>query len=324
MPRLELNAYPDTAGSRRELVAFLTQHWKSQQNSGWERRMGFWWDENPVTKDHSERGHWVHADGHLVGFGGSIPALHTFEGESQAALYATTLCVDESFPKAAALIFLKQRELVEKHIITHATPNPRVQKALLKMGARAETTVTRHFFPAGIASLLRGRSWWPSFPANKKLVTDPAAVESLIRPYQRAGRIEKWITPEYLRWFCSSPGRTHHFLGVVDGAGVLSSYLLVTPRQVKGLRSWDVLETFTTNDDSEELNALIGMLVKHPELLPGGAMVVTAATFPEDTAWDRTPALLRRTQQVCHFSLMPEALKQVPKHTVMAEGDIGL
>lgn len=192
------------------------------------------------------------------------------------------------------------------------------------MGARAEQTVIRHFFPAGLASRLRGHSWWPSLPADKRVITDPAAVTAVARSYQRADRIEKWITPEYLRWFCSATTRRHHFLGLVDAAGLLSSYLLVTRQNVRGLHGWDVLESFTTQEDRTELYALIGLLIKEPGILPGGAVLVTAATFPDDLTWAPPPALICRNQHVCHFFLFPEALRQAPKHTIMAEGDLGL
>lgn len=325
MPKLELASYPDRPEDRRQVMEFLKQHLAGPVATDWERRMRFWWDENPAAASIPERGRWVHADGRLVGFGGSIPALHAWQGRPVPALYATTLCVDKRFPKAAALMFLKQREVGEQYLITHSTPNPRVQHALFKMGAQAQTRVTRHFLPAGTASWLSGRSWWPALPAGLRLVTNPAEVTAVARPYRREDRVEKWITPEYLRWFCESPVRAHHFVGTVDAGGVLSSCLLVTPRRVKGLRAWDVVESFTTHaEDHAGLHALIGQLIRDPGLLPGGAALVTAGTFPGDTVWDPTPALLRRPQQVCHFFLMPEPLRQVPKHTVMAEGDLGL
>lgn len=286
--------------------------------------MRFWWDDNPAAAKSHERGRWVHAEGRLVGFGGSIPILYAWQGQPVVTLAATTLCVDPNFPKAAALMFLQQRAVAEHQMITHTTPNPRVQEALLSLGARAETTITRHFFPAGAASWLRGRACWPSLSAGRRVVTNPRDIRCLNRPYRRKDRLEKWISAEYLRWFCSSPMRTHHFVGIADAEGVLSSYLLVTPRRIKGLRSWDVIDTFTTEEDDTELLALIGALVKNPALLPGGAMLVTGAAFPDDPTWKRTPALLRRRQQVCHFFLMPESLREAPKHTVMAEGDLGL
>jgi hypothetical protein len=33
---------------------------------------------------------------------------------------------------------------------------------------------------------------------------------------------------------------------------------------------------------------------------------------------------MRRTQRLCHFFLLPEVLREARKHTVMAEGDLGL
>ena len=324
MPKLDISPYPDTPKARAELVEFLNRQLPPQSGRDWEQRLRHWWDENPAAADNQERGRWAHAEGRVVAYGGIIPALHAWQGQPCQALYATTFCVDEHFPKAAALVFLQQREAAEQRMITHTTPSPRVQEALLKMGARAEQTVTRYFFTAGLASHVYGRSWWPSMPANMRVVTNAAEVTAITRPYQRAGRIEKWITPEYLRWFCRSTTRTHHFLGLVDAVGTLSSYLLVTARPVRGLRSWDVLESFTTNEDRSELFALIGHLVKEPSILPGGAVLVTSAAFPDDLTWEPPPALLNRTQRVCHFFLLPEALRHTPKHTVMAEGDLGL
>ena len=251
-------------------------------------------------------------------------AGYAWQGRPVPSLYATTLCVDEAFPKAAALIFLHQRELGLEHFITHSTPNPRVQQALYKMGSKAETGVVRHFLPAGLGARLLRQPGQIPLPESKRLITNPAEITALVRPYQRADRLEKWITPEYLRWFCSSPARQHHLLGLVDSAGTLSSYLLVTPRRVKGLRAWDVVETFTTQPDAEELHALVAHLAHHPDTLPGGAALLTAASFPSDDFWHRVPAVVRRRQQVCHFFLFPEHLQHVPKHTVMAEGDLGL
>ena len=205
----------------------------------------------------------------------------------------------------------KQRELLE-----------RVLAAARTAGTSVSTPRPGESFEPGLPVTFT--PWWPALPAHQRVVTDPAAVTAIARPYQRADRIEKWITPEYLRWFCRSTTRTHHFLGLVDAAGTLSSYLLVTSRPVRGLRSWDVLESFTTNEDRSELYALIGHLVKEPGLLSGGAVLVTAAAFPDDLTWQPPPAILCRNQRVCHFFLLSEALRQAPKHTVMAEGDLGL
>ncbi|MCF7785534.1 MAG: hypothetical protein K9N47_05390 [Prosthecobacter sp.] len=324
MPKLDLSPYPDTPTARLELVEFLNRQLPPQNGPRWEQRLRLWWDENPAAAINPERGRWVHSEGRLVAYGGSIPALHAWQERICQTVYATTFCMDGQFPKAAAMVFLQQREIAAQRMIIHSTPSPRVQEALHKMGARAEQTVTRYFFPAGLASRLRGHTWWPSLPTDKRVVTDPAEVTAIPRPYQRADRIEKWITPEYLRWYCRATTREHHFLGLVDAAGVLSSYLIITPRLVRGLHGWDVLESFTTQEDRSDLYALIGLLVKEPGILPGGAVLVTAAAFPDDLTWAHPPALLCRNQHVCHFFLFPEALRQAPKHTIMAEGDLGL
>jgi hypothetical protein len=324
MTKLEVSAYSDAASARTEVKTFLEKHYPVPECIDWERRMRFWWDENPAAQEDCERGRWVRAGGRGVGFGGSIPILYAWQGMPIVTFAATTLCVDPNCPRAAALMFLKQRVVAERNLIAHTTPNPRIQEALRKMGARSHTTIARHFFAAGTGSWLRGRSSWPSLSPAKYVVTSPDEVLSVKRSYRNKDRLEKWITPEYLRWFCSSPMRPHHFVGATDAQGMLSSYLLVTPRRVKGLRSWDVIEAFTTEDDEVELLGLIGLLVKEPALLPGGAALVTGTAFPGDHTWDHCPALLRRNQQVCHFFLMPESLRDVPKHTVMAEGDLGL
>lgn len=324
MPKLDISPYPDTPEARVELVEFLTRQIPPQNGVGWERRLRHWWDENPAAATDLERGRWAHVDGRLVAYGGSIPAMHALQGRPFQTFNATTFCVEKQHPRAAALIFLQQRELALQHMITHTTPSPRVQDALLKLGARAEQNVIRHFFPAGIASHLHGRFWWPALPERLRVITDPAEVMAVARPYQHSDRIEKWISPEYLRWFCRSTMRTHHFLGLVDGEGTLSSCLIVTPRKVRGLRSWDVLESFSAREDESELHALTGLLVKEPGLFPGGAVIVCGAKFPSDHRWDHAPALLKRNQQVCHFFLLPELMRHAPKHTIMAEGDLGL
>lgn len=324
MSKLEISRYPDTAAARAELTAFLEQHDRVHDAAQWAEHMRFWWEQNPAASMNDERGRWVHADKTVVGFGGTIPALHAWQGSPVPTLYATTLCANMEFPRAAALVFLVQRELTRKHMIVHTTPNPRVQEALLKMGARAEKSVTRHFFSAGAFAWLKGRHWWPTLPQSHAVVRDLDKIQAVKRPYRRADRVEKWITPEYLRWFCHAPGRKHHFLGLVDSAGILSSCLLVTPRRVRGLRCWDVLEAFTSADDDAELHALTGLLIREPGILPGSAALVTTNSFPNDHVWNDTPALLRRAQEVCHFTLMPEPLRDAPKHSVMAEGDFGL
>jgi hypothetical protein len=62
-------------------------------------------------------------------------------------------------------------------------------------------------------------------------------------------------------------------------------------------------------------------VTRQPGLLPSKASLITTASFPGDHSWESSPALLTREQQVCHYFMLPESLRSVPKHTVMAEGD---
>ncbi|MBL9133880.1 MAG: hypothetical protein JNG86_21895 [Verrucomicrobiaceae bacterium] len=324
MPDVTLDPCPDTLEARQRLSGFLADRWPIPGAQMWEARLTHWWAANPAARENAIRGYWARSGDRIVGYGGCIPAEYAFEGRKLPALWGTSMVMEPESPGIAAKLFLKHRHLQRDHLICHSTPNPRVQTALLKMGARACTSVHRHFFAAGWISALRGRHWWPLIASGRTVITNPDHVTALARPWQRADRVEKWITPESLRWYCGSSMREHHFLGVTDAAGTLTSYLIVTPKSVKGLRMWDVIDAFSTEEDGHELSALMGVLVRDPDILPGGAAFVTTAAFEGDTRWDHAPALLRRAQRVNHFFLLPDALRHVPKHTVIAEGDWGL
>jgi len=52
--------------------------------------------------------------------------------------------------------------------------------------------------------------------------------------------------------------------------------------------------------------------------------LLTVEDFDHDPAFMRMPLLISRREKVCHYFLLPEELREVPKHTVLAEGDLGL
>jgi len=70
------------------------------------------------------------------------------------------------------------------------------------------------------------------------------------------------------------------------------------------------------------LHALAGALIRDTSILPGARRLLTVAAFPSDPAWEHTPAVLTRPQKVAHFFLLPGPQRQVPKLTLMAEGDL--
>lgn len=314
----------DAAVSRDALAGFLHAAWPETTLDAWRTRLKFWWDENPYRQADSHQGYLALDGPEIVGFGGYIPARFAWHGKPVDGLYATSFKVDERYSKMAAKMFLNQREVMKRCVIVHSTPLPRIQTSLLKLGGRCQTQVTCHYIALGKLACFNGLQSWPLLGPQMQVVTSLDEVKSVAQPYQYADRLEKWTTVESLRWYCASPMRKHHFLGVVDMTGVLSTFLLIVARRRRGIATWDVVEAFTTKDKEKELQALLGVLVHDPDMLPGRKRLLTVTDFGDDPGLARIPALIRRKEQVCHFFLLPEELRDVPKHTVLAEGDLGL
>jgi hypothetical protein len=117
--------------------------------------------------------------------------------------------------------------------------------------------------------------------------------------------------------------RRHEFLGVLDEAGCLTSYLFLTPKNIRGIPAWMEIDHFTVSHSFTELHALVGELVRRPSLL-GSERLLSLASFPGDVSWDEAPTLHHREEQVTHHFSIPEPLKVLPKHSVLSEGDWGL
>ncbi len=319
MPETTFQEYQDSPAERAALLAFLQRPRGLEPIQGsWEERLAHWWDENPFSHLHPYRGRVLMHRNQIVGYGGSIPTSYALEGRQVPAIVATTLDVSPEFPQAGLSILLKMRSLSLETPLCLTTPIPKLRQTLLKMGALAETQVLRRYFPMGhLAKFSR----WPRLDATVRLTTRVQDVLSISRPYQKTDRLEKWHTPESLRWQLSTPTRQQTFIGAIDSSGTLHSFLILTPHHARGLPAWEILEAFTTRDDFSELHALTSAVTRQPSLLPSKALLITTASFPGDPTWRHSPALLTREQQVCHYFLMPESLREVPKHTVMAEGD---
>lgn len=323
MPGAVVTIFEDHPENRSELTAFLHEAWPARSgHQSWTRRLSHWWDANPWTSISPHRGWVARASGRLVGFGGLIPACYAFAGRQVPALLASSFHVDSAYPASAMTMFRQQRVVQKDHIVVHATAMPRLQQTLVKMGSQAETRITRRLYGMGPLRHLRGG--WPALGTDMRLVTDPSQARALARPFRREDRLEKWHSLESLRWWCGSPVQEHRFLGALDQNGTVTSFLLLTPRSLRGLSAWDAVEGFTAREDVSELQALAGALARHPELLSPARFWLTIPAFDSDTLWDRTPSLLSRHQTVGHHFLLPEHLHNVPKLTVMAEGDLGL
>ena len=321
---LQVHSLLDIPFPQGEIVKFLHQAWPETTLETWQKRLTYWWKENPFHRPDSHHGFLARAEGRIVGFVGGIPAQYAFHGQALPGLYATSFKVEKKYAQAATMMFLAQREVMKTNVITHSTPLPRIQTSLLKMGARAETNITCHYIALGKPGYFNRKLAWPALSSGIHLVTDLTTVTSLARPYQKADRLEKFTSLESLNWYLASPMRQHHLIGAVDSQGVLTSFLMIAARSRRCLATWEIVESFTTRDDGEELLALIGALVHQPDLLPQRKWLLTVPEFSHTAALEKMPTLGQRSEHVSHYFLLPEELRTVPKCTVLAEGDLGL
>lgn len=323
MPACLIEAYEDSPAAREEAAAWLSRHAPDTLDaSGWRRRLAYWWDENPFASLAAERGWAMRHEGRLTGFMALIPAAYAVGGSLTPASIGSTWCVEQAHRNASLPMLMKLRRLAASRLMADTTPTPDVQVMLQKSGWMPAKAITRRFVPLGLASL-PWRERWPRLPANAKVISDPAEVRHIATSYQEAGRIEKWITPEYLRWFAASASRRHQFLGMLDASGQLTSYLFLTPKTIRGMPGWMEIDHFTIHGHPLELHALVGELVRRPAML-GRQRLLSLASFPGDSSWDATPALHQRAEEVTHHFAIPQAFQGLPKHSVLAEGDWGL
>jgi hypothetical protein len=321
--------YVDSPIAREELIQFLRGQFADDPRSvWWPQRMAHWWDQNPYVNGLPHQG-WVlrHEQG-LAGFLGLIPADYAYQGQRVTAFIATSWVIAAEHRNAAVPMVMYLQRLGKSHLLLDTTPSPEVQAINVRGGWKSEMKARRVLVPMGMAGRALARvkgSPWPRLDAGRRITTDVKDVKRLVRPWQREDRLEKWITPESLRWYGASPSRQHQLVGVVDAEGTLTSYLWLTPNSRHGLTWWSLLEAFSTEADDEELKAVVGSLVRREVVLPGPpAVLLSLMSFPQDARWSDVPGIKRDEVDVCHFHLCPAALKTVVKHSVMAEGDYGL
>ncbi|MCX6853585.1 MAG: hypothetical protein NTV80_01620 [Verrucomicrobia bacterium] len=328
MPQTTIQDYQDTPALRGELLDFLNRTGKPPtETCTWEARLRHWWDENPHAQLHPLRGYILRHEERIVGYAGAIPTSHSIQGQRFPTVCATTLRVDPEHRKGAVQILLKMRALATEVIVTHTTAIPKLRETLAHMGARAEVQVKRFLFPTGRqASFLRMHDSWPQLGPHLRLTQNLDAVKSIAPLSRTQDKIEKWICPESLRWQMSTPMYAFNFMGAVDADGALHAFLILQnrPRTFRLLQAWDVVEAWTAHEHPDQIHALLGCLVRRPSLLSPNLNWLTAATFPGDPTWTAAPHLISRKQTVCHYFMLPEALRDLPKHTVMAEGDLVL
>lgn len=325
----QIEPYQDCPAMRAELASFLADHLEDgPEEALWLERLAHWWDENPHAGDSPERG-WVLREGRvLVGFLGLIPVRYAWQGQPVQALIATSWVVKPGCRNAALPMGMKLQRLAQSHLLLDSTPSLEVQALISRFGWVGEMRARRTLLPLGTVGRLFAKlagELWPTLPKGRRITTEVGEVRSLARSWQENGRLEKWTCPASLRWYAAARMRQHQFLGVVDEDGRLTSCLWLTRRSRCGIHLWMLLESFSTEADDAELRALAAALVRREvRLLGPPAQLLSLLAFPQDPRWKDVRGLIRDEVLVCHFHALPAALKDTPKHTVMAEGDFGL
>ncbi len=328
MSQTHLQDYQDSPAARVELLDFLNRTGHPPAGTcSWEDRLHHWWDQNPHASQHALRGYVVRHEGYIVGYGGTIPSSYTFQGQRVPSLYATTLRADPRFHRAGIQMLMRLRSLGQEVMVIHTTPISKLQDLLNRMGARAETSVTRYLFPTGISAQLTGnQALWPKLDSSLRLTLNLDEVKSIAPLSRPQNRLEKWLCLDSLRWQINTPMYDFRFLGAIDGNGALHAYLILHDRErtFRLLKAWDVVEAWTAHGSPEPTQALLGSLARNPTLLGQHRHWLTTTAFQQDETWKTAPSLISRQQAVCHYFMLPDPLKGLPKHTMMAEGDLVL
>jgi hypothetical protein len=327
----QISPFKDSPSTRAELVPFLMEQFQGEgacDAGQWLRRLAFWWDENPFANAHPCRG-WVLRDADdIVGFLGVIPTLYQDAcGTPVPALIATSWAVAEDHRHAALPMGMMLQRSGRDCVMVDTTPSPEVRRLLARWGWNAHSQVRHSLLWRGalsrVAAGIGGHAPWPA-REGRRIVTDPGLV-TRIAPAPSPGRLQKHITPEYLRWYVKSPMREHHFLAVIDTGGTLSSYLIMTRRSLRGIPSWMIVDWFTTEPSNDELHSLVFHLM-HQSPVGGHAWrpFISLPAFPGDDPWKGLPVIFSREEAICHHHWIPGRLADSPARHVIGEGDWGL
>lgn len=323
--------YEDSPAAREELARFLATQFQGEgacTEAQWQRRLAFWWDENPFAHAHECRGWMLRDDERTVGYLGVIPTLYEdAAGKPVPSLIATSWAVEEPHRYAALAMGMMFQRQGRETVMVDTTPSPEVQQLLARWGWVPHMNIRRSLLMRGAPGgmLAEVMSFEPPVLAEGcEIITDVRLVSSIC-PQRPRRQVQKHVTPEYLRWYLGSPMREHHFIGITAAGGMLTSYIMVCQRPVKGLPAWAVVDWFTTSESCAELHALVAWLV-HETPSEQGAWwpFISLTSFPGDDVWCGLPAAYVRDEKVCHHHWLPVQIKDAQLRPVLAEGDWGL
>ena len=111
----------------------------------WEKRLYYWWNENPAYTKNLIRGVILLYDENIVGFAGNIPNKMVWNGEEKIVINGTTWRVLPEHRKQSMELWFKHRELTSDYIYFNTTPNEFV-KVLLRKLSFYEYRITKYWF----------------------------------------------------------------------------------------------------------------------------------------------------------------------------------
>ena len=330
-----------TPEEKREIAAFLAAFVKDGELARprpgdddplvWERRMGWWWDENPFCKADSPRGHVLRHEGaEIVGFSGFIPFDYEADGKTLPTLAATTFFVREGHRSAVMGLLARLRQLARDYQIVDGSPSPEMRRLLEKFGYRKAGDRFQFFFPTsrlgGSAArvLLRQLGW--SFDLlgigaadGHHIVTDPGEWHHTVPG--RDGQIHRVLSRESLSWLCRVGSESRSFFGLVDADGEPVAHAIGVYKRLGGILVCRLLDYREYRPGGQGIPRLIGHLLADSAAgLDPSTAVLVYSCFGTPPCTD-LPG--RRAPSILHYQI-PAGWEQHSKACLPCEGDLAL
>jgi hypothetical protein len=337
----QITAVSGSVVERREVAAFLAAFVRDGElllprpgdddPAVWEKRMGWWWDENPHCREDSPRGFLLaHDEAGIVGFSGLIPFTYEAAGESIPTLVTTTFFVRERHRSAVMGLISRQRELGRSYQIIDGSPSPEMRRILGKLGYVSAGDRAQYLFPTarlgGAAARLAlvAAGWSVALPSREevggcRLLTDPAGWTEP-SPSQ-AGAIHYPADPATLAWLARSGSEPRSFFGLFDADGMPLARALGVYKQRAGVKACLLLDYADFHPGGVGLLMLVKKLLDDPGagLAPGTALIVLSRFG--GVAYHGMPG--HRAESILHHHL-PEPWRHHPRACLPVEGDLVL
>ena len=286
---------------------------------------------NPAASDSMPRGWLLWHEAEVVGFLGCIPMVYEYQGNEVPAVAATTWRVSEAHRGQSLRLFIPLLKLSQEMLVINSSPISAVASILEKSGFHFRKTCLRHFLPIGrflspLLSLIKVRGYgFPALPAGLRVITGLQNVAAIAGSSTHAELLQRKLSLEYLKWLLDTPMEDLQIVATVTEENLMSSFVVLMPSKVKGLRAWVAIDWFTSRPDDQELLALVGQICQNPTVYSGSnlgsARILVLASFEGDNLWGRAPALHRMIKPAVYYYSAPKKLREVKKYCVLAESD---